>query len=188
MNVLDGFILFPLLVALLLGLKNGIIKEVFGLLGLFLAVVASLWFTGPLSIFAMDMLGMSESWAKLATGVVLFVFVILTVQLIGWILEKTIEAAQLSFINRALGGVFGLGKAAFLVSLLLWALSFVDYPDQKETQSSLTYSYVRPIAPVTFSILARLLPNTEDALQREDPSKGKKSKPFDSQEPESPFI
>ena len=49
MNVLDGFILFPLLVALLLGLKNGIIKEVFGLLGLFLAVVISLWFTGPLS-------------------------------------------------------------------------------------------------------------------------------------------
>ncbi|MDR9387621.1 MAG: CvpA family protein [Balneolaceae bacterium] len=188
MNVLDGFILFPLLVAFLLGLKNGIVKEVFGLLGLFLAIVLSLWFTGPLSIFAMDMLGMSESWAKLATGVILFVFVILTVQLIAWILEKTIEAAQLSFINRTLGGLFGLGKAAFLVSLLLWALSFVDVPKQTETQSSLSYSYVRPIAPVTFSFLARFIPNTEDALQREDPSKGETSGPFNDRESESPFI
>ncbi len=188
MNVLDGFILFPLLVAFLLGLKNGIIKEVFGLVGLILAVLLSLWFTGPISVFAVEMLGMGESWAKLATGVVLFVFVILTVQLIAWVLEKIIKAAQLSFLNRALGGLFGFGKAAFLVSLLLWVLSFVEYPKQTETQSSLTYSYIRPIAPATFALLLRVIPNTEDALQREDPMKGNAPTPSDLQDTDSPFI
>ena len=188
MNVLDGFILFPLLVAFLLGLKNGIIKEVFGLIGLILAVLLSLWFTGPISVFAADMLGMDESWAKLATGVVLFVFVLLTVQLIAWVLEKIIKAAQLSFLNRALGGLFGFAKAAFLVSLLLWVLSFVEYPKQTETQSSLTYSYIRPIAPSTFALLLRVIPNTDDALQREDPMKGNAPKPSDSKDTDSPFI
>ena len=77
--------------------------------------------------------------------------VILVIYLIGKVIEKLLDLVALGFFNKLLGMVFGVLKAAVLLSLLIFVINTFDIheklikPHVKE--NSLLYAPISKIVP-----------------------------------------
>ena len=86
-----------------------------------------------------------------------FVGVVMLVMIFGKSLEKVINVLMLSFVNKALGGLFGLIKVAFFVRVLIFILSTFEIEqkiiNQKLQDESMLYAPVKSIAPAVFPVI-----------------------------------
>ena len=128
MNYIDMFILVLLAWAVFKGYTRGFILQMTVLAALGLGIFAAL----KLSDFTAEQLEghisvSSETLNLIAMGVT-FLLVFIGVNLIGRMVEKMVEAIELSFINRLFGIVFSVSKLVIICGVLL---AFIDRVDQK---------------------------------------------------------
>lgn len=117
MAILDGVLLGILLVSMLLGAWRGLVFELFSLVG---------WVAGffVARLFAQDVaawlpLDSFDATVQYGVGFVLtFVLAVFVWGLISALAKKLIEAAGLRPVDRTLGAVFGLLRAAVLIVVL----------------------------------------------------------------------
>lgn len=117
MAILDGVLLGILLVSMLLGAWRGLVFELFSLVG---------WVAGffVARLFAQDVaawlpLDGFDATVQYGVGFVLtFVLAVFVWGLISALAKKLIEAAGLRPVDRTLGAVFGLLRAAVLIVVL----------------------------------------------------------------------
>ncbi|MFO7978611.1 MAG: CvpA family protein, partial [Bacteroidales bacterium] len=71
---------------------------------------------------------------------------------IASLLTRLLKMIYLNLINRLIGVAFGILKYAFLVSLLLIFVNFLNrfyiILPEEEKEKSLLYEYIEPIAPM----------------------------------------
>jgi membrane protein required for colicin V production len=148
-NYLDFLILLNLGLAAWSGFKKGFVLEIFSLLaffgGLFIAMHASEYATDWLR----------QNWeikAELlpAAGfAVTFLGVAIGIHLIGRIVNKAIDLAALSLLNKAFGAVFGLVKMLLILGVVLLILesftSFIPWPSEELKNGSLFYRDMQEI-------------------------------------------
>jgi membrane protein required for colicin V production len=153
MNAFDIILLVILVVSFVGGLAKGLVREVFSLAGVVVGILVALLFASPLA----DELGRwisYESAAYAAALVLLFVITMVVAGLLGIAITKVIDLASLGFMNRLLGGAFGLVRA-FLIGLVL-ALGLTLFLDTDAPL--LRDSRFIPDLAVGARVLAPLLP------------------------------
>jgi len=167
MNVFDIVITVFLLFGFVRGLMKGLFIEVASLV----ALIGGVWGSIHFSYFIGDYLEESVSWSEkqvsLVAFAITFVIIIVVVSMLGKFLTKMADLAALGFVNKALGGVFGLIKIGLVLSVIFiffhrmnGTISFVD----KETlDNSILYSPVKSIAPTIFPSIIK-----EDGMQDDD--------------------
>jgi len=123
MTLVDGLILFILVVSAGLGLARGFAREIIGLAGLVIGLTLGAllapglggsifgWLPGPLGLAA--------------AFLTVFLATLIIAGLIGKIMTSVLKAASLSIPNRLLGGLFGLARAAAFLMALLVALDLM---------------------------------------------------------------
>lgn len=114
MNWLDILLLVVLASAAWKGFRRGFIIELASLVGLVLGI----WAGVRLSERVVDALSLEVKSAALAFLITL-VLVMLLVMLIGHLLTKVIDFAQLSLPNKVSGIAFGVLRSAFTLSIAL---------------------------------------------------------------------
>lgn len=152
MVVLDGVLLGILVVSMLLGAWRGLIFELFSLVG---------WVAGffVARLFAEDVAGLLplsgfDATVQYGIGFVLtFVVAVFAWGLLSTLAKKLIEVAGLRPVDRTLGAVFGVLRAAVLIVVL--AVVVVSTP--LHTQAWWTQSLAAPwLTDVVASILPAL--------------------------------
>ena len=120
LQITDLIILGLAIILGLIGLFKGLTKQVFSILALVGAIVCVVFFSTPIiKIFANpDDLDTST---KCIYYLVIFVVVFLVIRIIGHIFSKGAEKSPLGLVNRVLGLVWGVAKAAIIVCVLLIA-------------------------------------------------------------------
>jgi membrane protein required for colicin V production len=118
MTAFDYIVLSVLILSCALGIWRGIIREVFALGAWIVAIVCTMlfgqWLTNALPM------GTTPIWLKALTGYALvFVGVFIAISVIGFIFTKVIASVGLSFVDRALGGAFGVLRGGLIVVLLV---------------------------------------------------------------------
>lgn len=125
MNWLDIVIALMLLGGVISGFKNGIIGEVASLaalvLGIWGAVKFSWWTAGMLSDF-----GIHSEYMHLISFIVTFVAIVVIIHILAQFLSKLVESLALGFLNRLAGMVFGIAKAALIISVILVVIETLD--------------------------------------------------------------
>lgn len=164
MNFLDLIILLPIAYLAYRGFVNGFIREVFGILGIVLAVYITFEYMGTVSGIVAPYVE-NRDRATIVTGIILFIGVIALVQFAGIALEKFFEAAHLGIINQLSGMVFGALKMAIFISAILLLLAGVGIPSEETTSNSASYPVVISVAPTTFDIVASIIPGTDDFIE-----------------------
>ncbi len=151
MNVLDIILAIPILWLAYKGFTKGLIIEISTLAALVLGIYASLHFSYITADFLRNNLDVTGKYLNISSFVITFILVVLAVNLIGHLVSKFVSMIALSFVNRVMGGILGILKAAVFLSFILF---FVEKFDNKahlltpETkQSSMLYPFVSPIAP-----------------------------------------
>jgi membrane protein required for colicin V production len=120
MNWLDIILAIVLVITVIAGLKTGLIKAVFSLLGLVLGI----FLAGRLYIPFSETLGFfPEQAAKVIAYLIILILVIVLAAIVATILDKILHAVMLGWINHIGGAIFGLAFGGILLGaiLVIWA-------------------------------------------------------------------
>jgi len=114
------------IVSLLLGLWRGLVYEVLSLLGWPVAFVLSKMFAGN----AADMIpGVQETLRILLAYAAVFIAALILWGVLAWLLSKLVKAAGLGWLDRVLGGLFGVLRGLLVILVLVWLAGLTDIPE-----------------------------------------------------------
>ena len=151
MNTLDMIILIPIAVGFVFGLFRGLIKELIGLVAIFLGIYGAKFLSPWLSNTLVSMFSFSAKTAQPVAYIILFVVIVVLMLIIARMLDKLFDAVSLGGLNRFLGGLFGAIKFTLVVSVLINVMNALeekfDIVENETINNSLLYKPVMKIAP-----------------------------------------
>jgi membrane protein required for colicin V production len=149
MNILDLLLSIFLLLGLVRGFFKGFFAELAGLLSLIGGIYAAIHFSGATYAFLNSFINWDEKYLAILSFAVTFLVVAILISLAGSFLTKMVHMVALGIINRLAGGIFGVLKMAFLVSIFIMFIERFEVFDAEETtkEESVLYGPVRVLAP-----------------------------------------
>ncbi len=167
MNWLDIVLAIPLIWFMYKGFRNGLIIELASLAALVLGIFIALHFSFYAKEFLIDNFDIADNYLNIIAFAITFIIVAVLVYLVGKIIHKLVSIVALGFLNRLAGGIFGLLKAALVLSVILYFLNGFDSSLIKAEvrENSFLYEPVESIVPM---IIPRIdldnihLPDEED--------------------------
>lgn len=130
METLDWIIIAFIAMGAVLGFAKGALKQAAAIVGL----VAGLLLARALFLQVGEKLaieiGTSVSVAQIIAFFMIWIIVPLALLFLAGMLTKVLEIVHLGFVNRFLGAVLGALKFAFLVSMAIAFIEFVDSEDE----------------------------------------------------------
>ena len=143
MTGFDIAVIAILLVSLSLGLWRGLVYEVLSLLGWPLAFVLS-------RVFANDVVpmmpGEQEAMRIMLAYAVVFVAALIVWGILVWLASKLIKAIGLGWLDRVLGGIFGVLRGGFVVIALVWLAGLTQMPERPFWRDAQTARLVEDVA------------------------------------------
>ena len=156
MNYLDIVLGVFLLLGLYKGIKNGLLIEVASLVALVLGVYGAIHFSFYAAAYLDERVDWEPATLNLLAFAITFLVIVLIITLAGKLLTKLAKLIMLGILNSILGGLFGILKVAFILSVILMFISSIaerlNFIDEETKESSVLYMMVQPLAPT-------LLPN-----------------------------
>jgi membrane protein required for colicin V production len=157
MNWLDAIIVVILILSLVSGFINGLVKEVASLAALIIGIWGAIKFSSFTAAKLYDYFDMTGHWVGVIAFLVTFGLIVVIIHFIGILADKLVNAASLGFINRILGIVFGLIKAVLIMSVFFVVLNAIDARrpilPKKTIEESKFYNPISDIAPAIFPII-----------------------------------
>ena len=156
-NILDLILLIPLLLWARQGYNKGLIISVASFAALILGLYFAFFFSDYTAGKLTEHFTIDKEYLAIISFVVTFVVVVIGVVLIGNVLQKFIDVLMLGFLNKAGGAVFGVLKGALYLSILIYAINFLDPGEnlikQKYRDDSMLFKPVEGFAPMLYSRL-----------------------------------
>jgi len=157
MTYIDLLIAVPLLWGLVRGYMKGFIISISGLLALLLGLYGAILLSDKVGLYLAEEHGFEGPFMPVVAFSLVFLAIVVGVYFLGKFLERMIKLAALGLVNKLAGGLFGLAKAALLVSVLVLVLEKADHyfnflPHDKLNESLL----YQPIADITQEYFPRV--------------------------------
>ena len=153
MNLFDLLIILIVGISFLVGIRKGLVYEIFALVGVFLGILIALIVSPRLVPFFVRWIPFEA--ASYALGFLLvFVATMLLTGVVANLLTKALNIVHLGFYNRLLGGAFGLGRGVIIGLIVTLGLALFLEPDS----TVLAESRVTPRLAWGARVLAPLLP------------------------------
>lgn len=162
MNLLDFLILIPIAYFCYRGFVNGIIKEVFSIVGIILGVFLTFQYMDPVGAAISPLFEEKASFIPFVSAIIIFVGTLSVVHLAAFLGKKFLETIKLNFVNRIAGSAFGFLKSGIVVSAILLILAGFSIPSEQSREDSVTYPYIIYLAPWTYNSVATIYPGAED--------------------------
>ena len=155
---IDIALLAVFLLSVLVGLWRGFVFEIVSLLGWLVAFIIANS-AGPL-LAEFIPLGSAESPLRLWIAyAVVFVLVLITCTLLARMLRALVSATPLSFIDRLLGGAFGVARGALILVVLGTLVMLSPYATSTPWKNShgalwlgLALEGLKPVLPQSLSV------------------------------------
>lgn len=152
MNVIDIVLLVILAGAAINGFVKGFFIELASIASLILGIWAAVEFSDFVRQWLSNYIHWSNNTMWVVSFILIFIFVVLVVHLIATLTEKFVRAIALSIFSRLAGAIFGVLKAAFILSILLVVILKIEsftvtiIPGKIKAESRL-YGPIESIAP-----------------------------------------
>ncbi len=129
-TMLDITFIVIILISTIFALRKGLIREVISLVALIGGfLVAAFFYHGAASLF-LDF-AKTGAVADLLGFLTIFLGTILVGAVAAWIVNRFVKMASLEWVDRLLGGVFGLLRGWAVCSII--ALALIAFPVRQET-------------------------------------------------------
>ncbi|MFY0602301.1 MAG: CvpA family protein [Flavobacteriaceae bacterium] len=154
MNIFDIVLAALLIYGFIKGFMKGLFVEVASLI----AIVGGVWGALHFSYFAASLLKQYVDWEEnyisLTAFAITFIVIVIAVSSLGKLFTKLADFAALGLVNKIAGGVFGLLKTAFILSILLIFFNRINtsfsFVERETLENSILYKPVKSIAPTIF--------------------------------------
>jgi membrane protein required for colicin V production len=158
------FILVLLVWAVFRGYTRGFIMQLTILAALALGIFGALKLSGFTARQLEGRIGISSEYLYLVSLGITFTLVFIGTNLVGKLIEKIAESAELSFANRILGVFFSLGKIILILGILLLFFDRIDRQVHVLPKNSREHSlFYKPFTTIVRTIFPSLgAPESDD--------------------------
>lgn len=157
MNWIDIVIVVILILSMVMGFINGLVKEVASLAALILGIWGAIKFSTFTAEKLYDYFDMTGQYVGIIAFLITFGIIVVIIHFIGILADKVIDAVSLGFVNRLLGIAFGLLKSVLIMSVFFVVLNAIDtrrpFLPKERIEESMFYNPISDIAPVIFPII-----------------------------------
>jgi membrane protein required for colicin V production len=157
-NWLDIVIIIALILFVISGIVSGLIKAVFSLAGLILGIfLAGRYYVQLSGIFGFIS---NDSAAKIVAFIIIFLVVLIIATILGIIFTKIVSNLMLGWLNRLLGGIFGVFEGALFIGAILAVIVKMT-----GSQDAITGSILAQFFLNRFPVVLSLLPSEFDSIR-----------------------
>lgn len=157
MNYIDIVLALLLVFSAINGFRKGLVAELASLAALILGIWGAIEFSDVTSEFLVDNFNMKSEHLKIISFVITFVVIVVLVHVVGGVVNKLIETVMLGFLNKLAGMVFGIVRAALILSIVLVVFDKIDEDIQilspEAKNESQMYEPIRNLAPSLFPFI-----------------------------------
>ncbi len=163
MNSFDIFLLIFMAYFTIRGVFRGLIKELIIILALVLGYLLGFAFFEQGSVLLMKSInGLPQTGARILSFTIIFLVVNIALRILGAFLEKIIKFAFLQTFNRLGGGLFGLVKSLFFLSILLFIIRLLPFAPKIMQKvgagESVIWPYVIYFSTYLYQIMVSIFP------------------------------
>jgi membrane protein required for colicin V production len=148
-----------LIIGAFAGYRKGFLTELFSLVAIFLGVLAGFKLMGNAMVLLSQHYNINEKVLPYVAFGVVFLVVIIVVSLIGNVLKASLDKTIFGNVDQLLGGVLGVIRTAFMISVLLWITDSlkISIPEHW-TENSWLYPFTAKVAPTVTSWVNYVFP------------------------------
>ncbi len=152
MNGFDVVFLLVLLMGAWKGWSNGLLKEVLGLVGIFVGLYVARLLYEQVGEHLAPHLGTSPSVANIIAFALLWMGVPILLSILGSLLTKFLELVGLNGINRIGGAVVSLVKYVLLLGILCNVLAITHLVKDEMQETSVLFSPLQQTTSLAFDL------------------------------------
>lgn len=165
MNTADAFLLIVLLFGAVGGYRQGFLMEVISFIAILLGILGAFKLLGNAMLMIGTNFKISNSILPYVAFAVVFVLIVIVVSLLGKVIKSSIDKSFLGRVDQAMGGLVGMLKAAFLLSIIIWILDSMNIGFlERWFEKSALYAPIAGIAPTITSWISKMIPAFGDIL------------------------
>jgi len=148
MNTVDIVLGVVLLLFVINGIYKGFIKNFFHLLGLIASVVLIIHIGPMVKDLVISQFGLNEIVAVVISYACIFLIVMIVVKIVARILKSVVDMLSLKWLNRLLGGVFGLFNGVLILTILVIVINLSPFATEFDefSQQSIVLTNVKLLA------------------------------------------
>ena len=136
MNWIDASILIIMMLSSIFGLWRGLVREIFSLVTWIFALLVARRYSDVLANLLFSSFD-NQTISYVVAFALIFIIVMMLGTLLNFLLSKLLMFTGLKFIDRLLGGVFGIARGVIISFIGLFASSFFFSQAQVWQQSKL---------------------------------------------------
>lgn len=163
MTTVDIILLICFVPALWQGLSKGFIGQLFSIAAVVLGIWLAFHFSGITGGWLGGYIQADEKLLQVISFAAIVAIALIVLSLLGSLLTKVVKLVMLGWLNKLLGVVFALLKAALLLGLLITvfesANAHLALVSQEELDSSLVYNGIKNVFLQVFPYLKGLVTN-----------------------------
>jgi membrane protein required for colicin V production len=152
MNWIDLIIVILIVLSVISGFSNGLVKEVASLAGLILGIWGAIKFSSFTAMKLNEWFDMTGQYIGIIAFVITFCAIVIIIHFIGVLADKVVDAVSLGFLNRLLGMVFGAIKNILILSVIFSVLNAIDARRHFLPESVGESKFYQPISDIVPSI------------------------------------
>ena len=149
--------------ALVTGIRKGLVEQLVSLVSIFVGVWAAFKFSVVVGDWLNGFIHADQKIVNIAAFAITVIITIFLLTAVGKIITKTLSLASLGWLNRLLGFVFALLKAAIVIGLLIFILDPVitkyGIIKAEVLNSSVVYTSLHDLSLKVFPYLKELIVN-----------------------------
>ena len=177
MNYIDLVLAIILIIAAVQGFRKGFVFEAASLAALILGIWGAIKFSDWTARYISKTFNYHSDLLSTIAFLLTFAAIVVLVHILGKILDSTIKAVALGFLNRLAGVILGILKAAVILSILLLLFDSVDenvhiLPSKQKAESKI-YSPMKQLVPTLFPFIK--LWNSDDKSKPVEKDKGQEA-------------
>ncbi|MEO7649417.1 MAG: CvpA family protein [Bryobacteraceae bacterium] len=158
MNWLDILLAVILLLSFASSFRKGFSREIIGLVFSVVALLAGIWFYGTAGSFLLPYVS-SPGVAHFCGFILVFFGVLLVGSLLSFAFSKVVKAVGLSWLDRLLGGAFGLVRGLVIsIAILTAIMAFAPGVRPGSPPNSIVTSRVAPYVIDAAHVLTAVAP------------------------------
>ena len=156
--IIDILVLIFLVLAIIKGLRRGLIVAVFSIFAFIAGIAAAMKLSVVVADYLKDSVNISAKWLPFLSFAVVFIGVVLLIRWAASLLEATVEMAMMGWANKIGGIILYAILYMFTLSVVLFFVNKVKLISDEAIANSVTWPFLQPMGPWIIDGFGKLVP------------------------------
>lgn len=169
MGTLDIILVVCFIPAIIRGISKGFVEQVVALISIFAGAWLGFHYGSVIAEWAAPYLNISDNLLRIISFVAVVLVAVIILNLIGRLIAKTLKLAMLGWMDKLLGLVFALLKAALIIGLVIILFDALNAQFSlvrtEVLDESVLYKAIKSIADTVFPYLKDFISDAKEMVQ-----------------------